>query len=70
MKKYVVAFINFHDNDLKVYFVEAESEHDAIGKTEIVAQGWAHDEIPKDLSELKDYFFNCDAVIEVKELPQ
>lgn len=67
MKKYVVAFINFFDNDLKIEFVEAENELIAlyIGSTLF---NW---EMPNDIASIKDFkteCFNMDCMMDVKEI--
>jgi len=72
MKKYAVAYTYIADNDLEIEFVEAESCRDAIIQV-IRKQDWPEDQcqqLPEDLEAIKEWMFNGDSLVDVKELPQ
>jgi hypothetical protein len=66
MKRWAVAFANFYDNDITIEFVEASTwqeaikKHPGVGETEFSSET---------LNEAKTDFFDCDSLIDVKELP-
>lgn len=79
MKKYIVGYLSFFENELILDSVEAESDFEAAKKflvsiciteeskkEELDYQN--SDSFPKTLEELKDLWFDTDAVINVKEL--
>lgn len=78
MKNFVVGYLSFFDNELILEKIEAESDYEAIKKAmlNIVSEEYRQDEIdfqnseeyPKKMSDLRDYFFNGDSVINVIEL--
>lgn len=67
MKKYAVAFISFMDNELKIQFIVAASEKDAI-------KSLYHDYLEDDewelytIQEIKQRFFDSDGMVDVKEV--
>jgi hypothetical protein len=70
MKKYVVGYINFFDNELVIKIVEASTWQNAIGayfKDRQDLNDWL-DELPATLEETKVYFFDNDSAIDVVEL--
>jgi hypothetical protein len=78
MKKYVVAYISFFDNDLVQLIVEAESEYEAIkkGMVELTSEEYRQDEInfqndpeyPKTVEEQKQLAFNSDSMVSAIEI--
>lgn len=77
MKKYVVGYMSFFENDLQLHNVKADSELEAVKKVlvrlcsddskkaEIEFQ--KSDDFPKTLNDLKQYYWNADALINVIE---
>jgi hypothetical protein len=63
MKKFVVAYINFFDNELKLNIIEAENWSDAIMKA-----GYGDYGICNSLEETQEHFWNSDALINVLEI--
>jgi hypothetical protein len=78
MKKYVVAYISFFDNELVQLIVEAESEYEAIkkGMIELTSEEYRQDEIdfqndpeyPKTVEEQKQLAFNSDSMVAAIEI--
>lgn len=67
MKKYAVAFISFMDNELKIQFIVAASEKDAIKSLYpdyVEEDEW--DEFS--IEDIKQRFFDCDSMVDVKEV--
>jgi hypothetical protein len=65
MTRYAVAYISFHDNDMKMQIIDANSERNALIFT-LKLQGWETSDL--DLlkatpEELKQYAFDCDSMI-------
>ena len=73
MKKFVVAFISFFDNIVIMELVEAETPRDAILNMKTISEaGWydeGTDEFPQEMEDIKDFFFNGDAAVNVFEIP-
>jgi hypothetical protein len=73
MKKYVVAYINFFDNELKMSIQEAKNEVHAcknylkIKQNENPSDSWVND-LPDNLEELKEKMFNLDSMINAIEI--
>lgn len=71
MKKFAVGYINFCDNDLSIEIVEANDVKEAIGKHSVLTgprnKAWM-DEMPDDIEEIKERFFNSDSMIDVVEI--
>jgi len=71
MKKYAVGYINFSDNELTIEIVEAPNIYEAVKKhsqlQEDSLQKWIS-EMPQELQDIKEEFFNGDAMIDVKEI--
>jgi hypothetical protein len=72
--KYAVAVANLFDNVLTISFVEAATWQDAVKSatgdwdwSEMVYEGTSQDDT---LEAWKEYAFNGDTLIDVKELPQ
>lgn len=76
MKRYVVAYITFFDNELKQEIVEAASEIDAIHKSKFWNndyQEWVHDFLTEQdrlpvLQDYKVFYFDCDSMINVIQI--
>lgn len=69
MRRFAVGYFSAFDGELTVEIVEADSIQEAIGKhPRIKSEDW--NQLPEDLEEIKDYFFNADAGIDVVEIPQ
>lgn len=78
MKKYVVAYISFFDNDLVQIIIKAESEYEAIKKAmiELCSEEYRQDEIdfqndpeyPKTVEGQKRLAFNSDSMISAIEI--
>lgn len=69
MKKYVVAYIDWFDNELKINFVNAESELCAL-YTCAYLNGM---EMRHDISSVEDFqqeCFDCDCMMATKEIPE
>lgn len=66
-KYYAVGYINWFDHDLKIEIIKAVDVRDAISKhsslSNIVLLG-----MPQELEDIKQWFFDQDAMIEVIEL--
>lgn len=72
--KFAVAHANLFDNELKVEILEGSNWRDALLRHSVFVSMLADcpeylDDIPKDLEEAKDYFFNGDALIDVIPIP-
>lgn len=73
MKKFAVAYMNYFDNDLIIDFIEAPSKLKALSTFLAVN---ARDFIPvagdenEAIESIKQYMFDCDANIEIEELPE
>lgn len=70
MKKFAVAHASLFDNELKVEFHEGSDWREALVKHSVFdSMRKDHieylDDIPEDLEDAKDYFFNGDALIDV-----
>lgn len=78
MKDYMVAYLSFFDNDMQMVQVKATSEYEAIKKAmvEISSEDTKQEEIdfqnsedyPANLDEQKEYYFDADLAINVKEI--
>lgn len=78
MKKFVVGYLTFFENELILHQVEANSDYEAVKKTmlEITSEEYKDDELqwqnsedyPKTMQELKNHLFDADTVINVIEL--
>lgn len=66
MKKFVVGYLNFFDNDLLMEVVSASSYEEAIMNCSYVREF----DFPKDstFEDMKDILFNCDIVISAIEI--
>ena len=66
MLKYAIAHANLYDNEIDIVFVEADSWHQALVKGQFISE----EDIDNisDIEALKDWFFNMDALINVKEI--
>lgn len=65
MKKFVVSYIDFFDNDLTSVIIEASNEFDSMIKYLEQYQNvelYDHPKI-KDENDIKEFCFNCDAMI-------
>ncbi len=67
MKTYIIAYISFFDNDLKLKQVVAESELKAGIAFLLNEQLIDKDDIVVNMEQLKQFAFDCDSMIEVKE---
>lgn len=72
MKKYVVAYINFFDNELKMSIIEAENEVDACKQYLKIKEfnennDWINN-LPNNLENLRDEIFNTDSQINAIEI--
>ena len=69
--KYAVAYVNLFDNDLTIEIVEADTPKEAIKKHTRLADAchaeWVA-EMPEDLEEIKEVFFDGDTLVDVIEL--
>ena len=79
MKKFVVGYLTFFENELKLFKVESDSEYSAIKETMVLAcskEEYKQDEIdwqnsedyPQDKESLIEMLYNSDIVIEVIEI--
>jgi hypothetical protein len=68
MAKFAIAFINFHDNELKITFAEASSAMEA-AKAFLTNDWDVEGENFTDLQSIKNFCWDGDAMIDVKELP-
>jgi hypothetical protein len=70
MAKYAVAYINFMDNKLDIEFIEADGWKNALSKSQFckgfTAEDYAY--MPQTLEEVKQFAFDQDAMIDVKEI--
>jgi hypothetical protein len=62
MLKYAVGYISFHDNVLKLAFVEATDERDAVAQALNLLTGV--EDYRSDVETLKSIAFDCDGMIE------
>lgn len=63
--RYAVGYINFFDNDLKIEIVEASSVREAVNKHSCIVD---YGVFPEDLEDIKNFFFNADAAIDVVQI--
>ena len=79
MKKYAVSYINFFNNELTIEIVEAETIKKAILKhSKLLAENsdngkvdeedWLHTNMPEELEEIKETFFDMDCMVDVVEI--
>ena len=79
MKNYVIGYLSFFENDLKMFKIQAESEYEAVKKTMIEVCSkeeykeseieWQNSEdYPQDLESLMDMLYNSDIAVEVVEV--
>lgn len=79
MEKFVVGYLSFFENDLKLFSIQAESEYEAIKKAMIEACSedkykeseieWQNSEdYPKDKDSLIELLYNSDVVINVLKI--
>ncbi len=72
MKRYVVSYISFFDNDLKSGIIEAENEQEACIKymvnEDASIQDWISSWKDKSLEVIKYECFNADSMINVIEI--
>lgn len=78
-KQFAVAFVDLSDNDLTIEFHVASDEFEAYAMhTEVIKNGMhimpSEVAFIRDTDEkyekLKEYFFDCDCLLDVKEVPQ
>ena len=68
MKKFVIGYLHYSDNELQLSVVEAKDWWEAIQVCPLFKdQDWLH-EIPRDLEDTKEYFFDTDMAINVLEI--
>ena len=67
MPKYAIAHANLFDNELDIMFVEADSWQQALARGHFISE----EDIANlnSIEELKEQFFNMDALIHVSEIP-
>jgi len=79
MKKFVVGYLNFYDNEILLLKVEAESSYEAVKKAMVefctTEEGrleeleWqANEEYPDNFNDLSDMLYNSDTAINVIEI--
>lgn len=68
MKKFVVSYVNFHENEVVQRIVHADSELDAA--TQLMYSGCSIEsiEVFKDLAHMQELFFDRDVVLGVIEI--
>jgi hypothetical protein len=66
MLRFAISYINFFDNELKINFVEATDKRDALAQALNALTG-IEDE-SSSIEELKSIAFDCDGMIEAKEV--
>lgn len=70
---FAVSYINWFDHDLITEFHSGATWKEALAKHSMLAQSpFAEDgePIPDDLEKMKQLCFDCDCMIEVKEVPR
>ena len=65
-KRFAVGYISFHDNVLKLEFIEAIDERDALVQALNLLTGV--EDFTSDCETLKGIAFDCDGMIEAKEV--
>lgn len=75
MKKYIVAQMNFHDNDLVAELIEADHWKDAFllhsQNQEYKEEDWFkewRDELPDSIEGLKETLFDGDILVDIVEI--
>jgi len=75
LKKYVVAYVSFFNNELLLAEVEANSEREAVvNHPHFLQPGVAEDnkewfkELPEDMGDIETFFYDCDSLIKVIEI--
>ena len=70
-KRWCVAHANLFDNDIKTEFIHAETMQDAIRNHSRLKdpenEEWLKD-LPEDIEELKQFFFDADMLVDVLEI--
>jgi hypothetical protein len=72
MKKYIIGYLNFYNSlgDITIYCVKANSIKEAILNTIEKKFPEAKDYIPESLGDIKNYYSDMEASIEVIECPE
>lgn len=79
MKNYMCGYLNFYDNELKLFKIESPSKYEALKELMILScntEGGKNEEInwqnsedyPKTYEELEELLYNSDVVVNVQEL--
>ena len=66
MKKFVVGFLSFFDNDLQLEIIHAEDEVKALKQSKFIGDY----EFPENatMDDIQDIMLNCDSVVSVIEV--
>lgn len=67
MKNYVVGFLNFFDNELKLEKVQAQNEVEALKNSSFIKE-WLFPEDVNDVETIQSLAFDCDSAISVIEV--
>jgi len=71
MKKYVIAYMNYFDNVLKIYFTKAKTIKETVLNTVEKNQiKLMNDILSEDKKKIIQYYFNGDANIAIEEIPE
>lgn len=67
MKRFVVAYISFHDNELVQYIYLAEDEYSALKNFMIINGMEPYDDL-ETVESLKQFAFDCDSMVSAIEV--